>query len=100
MLGDQIVLEMELGTNIVVDSATGREGVIGEPARGSALTCRFMLDKLDLEVLGAPGEHPPHRSGLLAPQICEHRIREASIRRVARCHRTTLATGEGRVEAR
>jgi hypothetical protein len=50
VLGDQTVLETELGVNVVVDSATGRKRVISEPVGTSVFVGRLVLGELHLEV--------------------------------------------------
>ncbi len=69
VLGDEPVLEAELGPDVIVDPAPGRgEGVIGEPVGGSSVHGRPVLDQRDHQVRGATGQHPPHRPRLAVAQ--------------------------------
>jgi seryl-tRNA synthetase len=100
VLGDQPVPESEGRPNVVVDVATGlRERVVGEPVRGAGIVRRLVLEQLDVQVVGAARQHPPHRTGLLAAQVLEDRVGEARVRRVAGRHRIALVPIERRVEA-
>ena len=66
VLGDQPVLEPEAGLDVVDDLPPGAKGVVRDPVRRPRRLVGVVLGELDVEVLGAPGEHPPHPTDLLA----------------------------------
>ena len=75
VVGDQAVGEAKRGVDVVDDRATGlRERVVRAPARRAAIAARLVLEQLDAQVLGAAGQHPPHRARLGAVEIGEHRV--------------------------
>jgi hypothetical protein len=97
--GDQTVVEPERGVNVIVDPvAGGAKRVVGHPVGASGLIVGLVLEEFHLEVLGAAGEHPPHRPGLVTFQVVEDRIGKASVRCVAGGHRGPVEASEGAVE--
>ena len=75
MLGDEPVRESKPGSNIVVHLSTrARERVVGNPVRASPFVVGLVLEQLHDEIVGAPGQHLPHRSGLVAGEIGEDGI--------------------------
>jgi hypothetical protein len=57
-----------------------------------------VLEQLDPQLVRLRGEHGPHRAGLGAVEVREHRVREVRAGRVARCHRLAVTGVEGGVE--
>ena len=58
-----------------------------------------MLDEFDLQVLGAAGEHPPHRAGLGAGEVAEDGVAEVPVGGVEAAIVVAVAAIEGLVQA-
>ena len=89
----------KLRLDVVDDRAAGRERVAGDPVGRAALLVGVVLVQLDLQVLGAAGQHPPHRADVLALEVAEGRVAEMGVGRVAGGHRGAVALAELLVEA-
>ncbi len=100
VVGDPAVLgEAELRLDVVDHGAAGGEGVAGDPVGRAGLLAGLVLVQLDLQVGGAPGQHPPHRADLVSLEIAERRVVKMGPRGVAGGHRGAVAFAERRIEA-
>src|SRR5829696_3926282 len=98
VVDDPPVGEAELRMDVVDDMPPAPKGVGGDPVRGPLIAMSLVLRQLDLQVRGAPGQHPPHVPGLGPGQLAEGRVAEAAVRVIQLRHGVTVMAVHRAVE--